>query len=88
MMKFLNYKTIYEGNSAKQFNDIKSVLESLEIPYKHQTIDLQHNDSLGGHGVNRSFGGNNNNRSNLLYEIRVRSSDYDHALYVIHKAGK
>lgn len=84
MINFLNEKTVYSGASIADFNRVRTILETGNIPYKYKTVDLAHNSYKGQGGVTRSAGGNFARAdASIIYEVLVNKKDYDNALYLI-----
>lgn len=82
---FLKDKTVYCGESLRDFNYVRTTLENAKIPYKYKVIDTGHNKFLGpGRGVTRSLG-MNFSIPPLLYDVKVKMKYYEEAMYLILK---
>lgn len=75
-------KTLYIGNSLKEFNCIRDVLDKNKIKYKFTQTSHEQDFLAPGRGSVRSFGANFSH-SAPVYEIIVKEQDYDNAQYQV-----
>lgn len=84
-------KEVYLGTSAKDFSEIKVILDNNKIPYKTKVTSLDGSESSFfssfGSSSRRSMG-NANTNSNYLreYRILVKKEFYEQAIFVINNS--
>lgn len=69
-------RTVYIGNSKKDFHEYCCILDQNNIRYKKHIIN-QLSRIPFGHGDLRSFGGNFGVFDSNIYEIMVSECDYE-----------
>lgn len=74
---FFQKKVVYMGDSLKEFNKIRVLLETRKIKFKYNIISHDNVMLSPGLGTGRSVSGINSSLSgNKIYEILVREQDY------------
>lgn len=84
-MKFDYCKiTVFCGDSEKEFNRVRSILEKNDIRYKYKVVDHEQNTWLPCRGTTRSLGGDFT-KAKPIYEVFVSKKDYELAYLKLYK---
>lgn len=72
--------TVYLGNSMKDFNNVRDILDHHHIKYKYKLKDRSTSSFFPGRGVVRTqYGSSGNLEQGTTYEILVSKEDYESA---------
>lgn len=73
-----NKKSVYLGNSMKDFNEVRDILDHHNIKYKYKLSDRNTSSFFPGRGVARTMYGTTPQSLNqgTTYEILVQEDEY------------